>query len=179
MIQHLLCYQRLAVDDYGLTSAELSRCPPLMSRIWGTLDFRSFEVVVKYDVGTGHYWFMERYMAYEFREKAGLQEYFSKSHDLVRRSVREFVKKEILPFIEDWEEQGVWLTLWRKFLSELDEQSQLDWEETFADGSFASAKKGGPASARPNAERVRSGWWWSMARESLSVLISIRPRRVR
>jgi acyl-CoA dehydrogenase len=45
-------------------------------------------------------------MAYEFREKAGLQEYFSKSHDLVRCSVREFVKKEILPFIEDWEEKG-------------------------------------------------------------------------
>lgn len=81
--------------------------------------------------------------------------------------------------LQDWEEQGVWLRLWRKFLSELDEQSQLDWEETFADGSFASAKKGGPAWARPNAERVRSGWWWSMARESLSVLISIRPRRLK
>jgi transposase len=81
--------------------------------------------------------------------------------------------------LQDWEEQGVWLTLWRKFLSELDEQSQLDWEETFADGSFASAKKGDPASVRPNAERVRSGWWWSMARESLSVLISIRPRRLK
>jgi acyl-CoA dehydrogenase len=45
-------------------------------------------------------------MEYEFREKAGLQDYFSKSHDLVRRSVREFVKKEILPFIVDWEEKG-------------------------------------------------------------------------
>lgn len=81
--------------------------------------------------------------------------------------------------LQQWEEQGVWLAIWRKFLSELDEQSQLDWEETFADGSFASAKKGANASERPNAERVRSGWWWSMARESLSVLISIRPRRVR
>ena len=54
-----------------------------------------------------------------------------------------------------------------------------EWEETFADGSFAPAKKGGAVSVRPNAERVRSGWWWSMARESLSVLILIRPRRVR
>ena len=44
--------------------------------------------------------------------------------------------------LQQWEEQGVWLKIWRKFLSELDEQSQLDWEETFADGSFASAKKG-------------------------------------
>lgn len=81
--------------------------------------------------------------------------------------------------LQKWEEQGLWLKIWRTFLSELDEQGQLEWEETFADGSFAPAKKGGAASARPNAERVRSGWWWSMARESLSLLISIRPRRVR
>lgn len=81
--------------------------------------------------------------------------------------------------LQQWEEQGVWLKIWRKFLSELDEQSQLEWEETFADGSFASAKKGALVLERPNAERVRSGWWWLMARVSLSVLISIRPRRVR
>ena len=81
--------------------------------------------------------------------------------------------------LQQWEEQGVWLEIWRKFLSELDEQSQLEWEETFADGSFASAKKGALVLERPNAERVRSGWWWSMARESLSVLISIRPRRLK
>jgi transposase len=81
--------------------------------------------------------------------------------------------------LQQWEEQGVWLRIWRKFLSELDEQGQLDWEETFADGSFASAKKGAHASERPNAERVQSGWWWSMARESLSVLILIRPRRAK
>jgi len=81
--------------------------------------------------------------------------------------------------LQEWEEQGLWLKIWRKFLSELDERGQLEWEETFADGSFASAKKGGAASAKPNAEKARSGWWWSMARESLSVLIWIRPRRVR
>lgn len=39
-----------------------------------------------------------------------------------------------------------------------------DWEETFADGSFVPAKKGVPASERPNAARVRSGWWWQAAR---------------
>ena len=44
--------------------------------------------------------------------------------------------------LQQWEEQGVWLRIWRKFLSELEEQKQLEWEETFADGSFASAKKG-------------------------------------
>ena len=81
--------------------------------------------------------------------------------------------------LQQWEEQGVWLKIWRKFLSELDQQGQLDWEETFADGSFASAKKGAHALERPKAGRVQSGWWWSMARESLSVLILIRPRRVK
>jgi len=81
--------------------------------------------------------------------------------------------------LQEWEEQGLWLKIWQTFLSELDEQGQLEWEETFADGSFAPAKKGGLVSARPNAEKVRGGWWWSMARESLSVLIWIRPRRVK
>lgn len=45
-------------------------------------------------------------MPYEFNTKATCQEYFGKTHDMVRKSVREFVKKEVLPYIEDWEEQG-------------------------------------------------------------------------
>lgn len=45
-------------------------------------------------------------MALEFNERAGCQEYFSKAHEMVRRSVRDFVKKEILPNIDDWEEAG-------------------------------------------------------------------------
>jgi len=81
--------------------------------------------------------------------------------------------------LQQWEEQGVWLKIWRKFLSELDQQGQLDWEETLADGSLAWAKKGAHALERPKAGRVQSGWWWSMARESLSALILIRPRRVK
>src|SRR5579875_1558741 len=50
--------------------------------------------------------------------------------------------------LRDWEEQGVWLTIWRAFL----------------DGSFAPAKKGAPESAKPSGARARSGWWWSTAR---------------
>jgi acyl-CoA dehydrogenase len=45
-------------------------------------------------------------MALEFNDRAGCQVYFSKAHEMVRRSVRDFVKKEILPDIDDWEEQG-------------------------------------------------------------------------
>ena len=79
--------------------------------------------------------------------------------------------------LHDWEEQDVWLDIWRAFLSELDEKGQLDWAETFADGSFAPAKKGAPVSERPNAERVRSGWWWSTAKVYLSETTWTRPRR--
>lgn len=63
-----------------------------------------------------------------------------------------------------WEEQGVWLRLWRAFLSELDRRDKLDWSETFLDGSFAPAKKGATPLAKPSAARARSGWWWSTAR---------------
>jgi transposase len=66
-----------------------------------------------------------------------------------------------------WEAQGVWLRLWRAFLSELDGKDKLDWDEVFLDGSFASAKKGAPELAKPSAARARSGWWWSTARAYL------------
>jgi len=79
--------------------------------------------------------------------------------------------------LRDWEEQDVWLDIWRRFLGELDEQGRLDWEETFADGSFAPAKKGVPASEKPNAEKVRSGWWWQAAKVFLWEFNS--PRRPR
>jgi transposase len=79
--------------------------------------------------------------------------------------------------LQEWEEQNVWLSIWRSFLGELDELGRLDWEETFADGSFAPAKKGGPALEKPNVERVQSGWWWQAARVFLWEFNS--PRRPR
>ncbi|RJP94248.1 MAG: acyl-CoA dehydrogenase [Desulfobacteraceae bacterium] len=45
-------------------------------------------------------------MTYEFKTDSTCQQYFSKSHDMVRKSVREFIKKEVLPFVDDWEEAG-------------------------------------------------------------------------
>jgi transposase len=66
-----------------------------------------------------------------------------------------------------WEEQGVWLRMWRAFLSELDQRGKLDWQESFLDGSFAPAKKGATELAKPSAARARSGWWWSTARAFL------------
>ena len=66
--------------------------------------------------------------------------------------------------LRDWEAGGIWLKIWRVFLAELDAAGQLDWSETFADGSFAPAKEGATASGKPSAARVRSGWWWSTAK---------------
>src|SRR6266571_4464438 len=66
--------------------------------------------------------------------------------------------------LRDWDEQGVWLNIWRAFLSELNERQQLNWSESFLDGSFAPAKKGAAGSEKPSGARGRSGWWWSTAR---------------
>lgn len=44
--------------------------------------------------------------------------------------------------LRDWEEQEVWLTIWRAFLAELNERQQLKWSESFLEGSFAPTKKG-------------------------------------
>ncbi len=41
-----------------------------------------------------------------FNTTSGYQEYFSKAHEMVRRSVREFVNKAIRPHVDDWEEAG-------------------------------------------------------------------------
>jgi transposase len=78
-----------------------------------------------------------------------------------------------------WEEHDVWLKVWRRFLAELDEHGQLDWSESFIDGSFAPAKKGAPASAKPSAARAQSGWWWSTARVFLweTTWTARRPRK--
>ena len=81
--------------------------------------------------------------------------------------------------LREWEEDDVWETAWIALIHELDEVGELNWMNIFTDGTFSPAKKGAIVWEKPNAERVQSGWWWSMARESLSVLISIRPRRVR
>ena len=45
-------------------------------------------------------------MTYEFKVQSGFQEYFEKSHQLVRRSVKEIVTREITSYLEDWEETG-------------------------------------------------------------------------
>jgi transposase len=81
--------------------------------------------------------------------------------------------------LRDWEERGLWLKVWRAFLAELDVRHRLKWVETFADGTFSPEKKGAPASARPNAERVRSLWWWQTARVFLWECTLPRPHQMK
>jgi transposase len=80
--------------------------------------------------------------------------------------------------LRDWDEQGVWLNIWRAFLSELNERQQLKWSESFLNGSFAPAKKGAQESEKPSGARGRSGWWWSAARVFLwETTFTLPPRR--
>jgi transposase len=44
--------------------------------------------------------------------------------------------------LKEWEEAGVWETLWRVVLSTLEAEEKLDWAQAFLDGSFVPAKKG-------------------------------------
>ena len=44
-------------------------------------------------------------------------------------------------FVE-WSDDGVWDKAWRRLVEMLDRQGRVDWEQGFADGTFASAKKG-------------------------------------
>ncbi len=79
--------------------------------------------------------------------------------------------------LRDWERQGIWLKIWRAFLAELDRQGRLDFSETFADATFAPAKKGAPKSVRPRKERAQSLWWWQTARVFLwEFLPPLHPR---
>ena len=80
--------------------------------------------------------------------------------------------------LRDWEERGVWLNMWRAFLSELNERQQLQWSESFLDGSFAPAKKGAAESEKPSGAKGRSGWWWSTAAVFLwETTFTLHPRR--
>ncbi len=81
--------------------------------------------------------------------------------------------------LQEWEETGLWEKIWRIFLAQLDEQGLLDWSESFADASFAPAKKGALQWGLRGAGRAQSGWWWSTARVLLSESTRRRPRRTR
>lgn len=57
--------------------------------------------------------------------------------------------------LRSWEQAGVFIKMWRAFLAELNADARIFWEEAFADGTFAPAKKGALRSAKRRRERVR------------------------
>lgn len=63
----------------------------------------------------------------------------------------------------DWSTEGIWEEACRRLIHQLDERGKIVWEEGFADGTFASAKKGVNTSAPPNAAKARSSCCSPMA----------------
>lgn len=55
-----------------------------------------------------------------FETRAGCQQYFSKTHSMVRHAVKTFVRKEILPHIDGWEEAGEFPRALYKMAADLD-----------------------------------------------------------
>src|SRR5690242_16181121 len=78
---------------------------------------------------------------------------------------------------QKWARNGTLKRVRAALLADLDERGKIDWSESFIDGSFASAKKGGPASARRSAARGPSGWQSSTAMAFLWESPSTAPPR--
>ena len=66
-----------------------------------------------------------------------------------------------------WSLDGVWDRAWSRLLSQLDQQGDIDWLEGFADGTFASAKKGAIALVQRSEAKAPSSWCLSMDKVSL------------
>ena len=75
----------------------------------------------------------------------------------------------------EWSDDGVWDQAWRRLVALLDQQGQVDWEEGFADGTFASAKKGAISLVQPSVARAPSSCSWSMAPACRWPSMSIAP----
>ena len=76
-----------------------------------------------------------------------------------------------------WTQAGIWEKAWARLVRRLDRQGQVDREESFADGTFASAKKGVKRSARRSA--AREPRLWSLPTVVVFRSASIQPALVR
>lgn len=75
--------------------------------------------------------------------------------------------------LKKWTEAGVWEKAWGRLLRKLDRQGRVNREESMADGTFASAKKGVKRLARRNAARGQRSW--SSSTVAVFPSASIRP----
>lgn len=57
-------------------------------------------------------------------------------------------------YFQEWVASGVWERAWKSVAQEMEEDERLKLVESFVDGSFVPAKKGGTASATPTGGRA-------------------------
>ena len=91
---------------------------------------------------------------------------------LARLAQRAPLSVDVLEAAAGWEEQGLWPRMWRTFLAELNERQQLNWSESFMDGSFAPAKKGAAAVGKTKRGK---GTMWMVVVEGGGVPLGVRP----
>ena len=72
-----------------------------------------------------------------------------------------------------WTQAGVWQKAWARLVRYLDRQGRVDRNESFADGTFAAAKKGVKRSARRSA--AREPRLWSLPTGVVFRSVSIQP----
>lgn len=65
----------------------------------------------------------------------------------------------------DWTKAGLWQIAWARLVRRLDREGQIDHQESFADGTFSSAKKGVIRLARRNEAKAPRSWCSPMARD--------------
>ena len=58
-----------------------------------------------------------------------------------------------------WSDEGLWDIALTRLLNALDVRNKIDWDEGFADATFASAKKGANALARHVEAKEPSSWF--------------------
>lgn len=72
----------------------------------------------------------------------------------------------------NWTRSGVWRKAWARLVQRLDREGRLNHEESFADGTFSSAKKGVKRLGRQSVARAPRSWCLPMV--MASPLASIR-----
>ena len=66
---------------------------------------------------------------------------------------------------KEWTETGLWVKAWSRLVRKLDRAGQINHEESFADGTFSSAKKGVKRLARLNVVKAPRSWSTPMPRD--------------
>lgn len=80
---------------------------------------------------------------------------------------------------QQWNRSGLLEQVLHALAQDLKERGALDVSECFIDATFAPAKKGGAASAKPSGAKVRNSWQWQTALVFLSPFASPVLHRMR